>query len=197
MKNITLAVLILVFAFEADTQTLNTADTSGKGKAGIFVSSNALFLRDFTVANYSFAYGTYGINNRVDLYGGVSTTTLLGQTQVSAGGGANMNIVKTKLFSVSDYVIASTPITHRADGCGLVVFNSVIVSKSLGKVTPYSGFSATIPLGDIQNKLFTGASTTYNVPVGIMIPKGKFAYFAEYNFGRAVKTVSVGVAFTP
>jgi len=197
MKNITVSILILAFAVAAGAQTMNTAETSGKGKIGGFVSTNALILRDFTTANYSFAFATYGITNRIDAYAGASTTTLLGQTQVSVGGGANVNVIKTKLVSVSNYFIISAPLTRRADGCGLVVFNSVIVSKNLGKVTPYSGWSATVPLGNTQNKLFTGASTAYNVPVGVMIPKGKFAYFAEYNFGHTVQAVGVGVAFTP
>jgi len=133
----------------------------------------------------------------VDLYGGVSATTVVGQTQTQLGGGANVNIVKTKFVRLSDYFILSMPITRRVDSCDLTVFNSVIVSKTLGKVTPYLGWSATIPLGNTADKLFSGPSTVYNVPVGIMIPKGKLAYFAEYNFGQTVRTVGFGVSFAP
>jgi hypothetical protein len=192
-----LMLFFMGMAIIAHSQTLNIADTSGKGKAGMFVASSALFIRNFTTADYSFTYGVYGLTNRVDLYAGAAQTTLLGRTQVAASGGANVNLLKKKWISVSNYSILSLPLNSRSDSSKLTLFNAVIASKAVGKVTLYSGYSATLPLGDTQGKLFTPPSVIHNVPVGVMIPNGKFAYFAEYNFGGTVKALGFGVAFTP
>lgn len=194
-KNMTL--IFVGMTVFAHSQTLNIAETNGKGKVGMFAASSVLLIRNFTTADYSFAYGVYGINKRTDLYAGVTQTTLIGHTQLATSGGANVNLLKKKGVSLSDYAILSIPLNQRSDSSRLLLFNAVIASRPIGKVTPYVGYSATLPLGNTRDKLFTPASVVHNVPVGIMIPKGKFAYFAEYNFGGAVKTAGFGVAFTP
>jgi hypothetical protein len=197
MKNF---IAVFVFAPALVAQTLNIAETSGKGKYGVFVASNALVVKDFTTLPYSFADIYYGVTNRVDLYAGMSSATVFGQTQNNVFGGANVNVLKTKYVSVSNYTLVSTPINKHKDATGATVFTAAILSKTLGKtsrIIPYTGYSATIPVGNAQDKLFTAPTTIHNFPMGVMIPKGKLSYFVEYNFGAAVKTVSVGVSFTP
>lgn len=189
-------VIMAMFSLANFGQTLNVAKTGGKGKIGGFVGTNALFIRDFTTAAYTYGELCYGVTDRFDVYVGGNSTTLFGQTQNAANAGWNANLLN-KWVSVSNFTLVSTPLNKRQDSSEIAVFSAIVVSKDLGWFTPYSGVSALVPLGDRQNKLFSSATTTYNVPVGVMIPKGKFAYFAEYNFGGAVKTVGFGVAYTP
>lgn len=189
-------VVLAMVSFVGFGQTLNVAKTGGKGKVCGFVGTNALFIRDLTTAAYTYVELCYGVTDRVDVYVGGSSTTLFGQTQNAANVGWNANLFN-KWVSVSNFTLVSSPLNKRQDSSEVAVFSAIVVSKDLGWFTPYSGFSALAPLGDRQNKQFSSATTTYNVPVGVMIPKGKFAYFAEYNFGGAVKIVGFGVAYTP
>jgi hypothetical protein len=175
---------------------MNTAETSGKGKLGIFASGNALLVKNSDNAGYSFTYTTYGLNSRIDLYAGAAATTIKRKTQIYASGGANVNIIKNKVVSVSDYFIFSTPITNRAQGTGLIIFHAIIVSHNFKRITAYSGYSVTAAVGDKENKIFTPPSAVNNVPIGFAISKGKFAYYLEYGFGKAVKTAGVGASIT-
>lgn len=196
MKNQMLLIALLSgLAMSANAQTLNVAETSGKGKWGAFVGSNALLIKDFTTAAYSWGCGVYGLNNRTDVYAGVASTTLLGQTQNAAMVGWNVNLLKSKVVSVSNFTLVTTPVHKRSEASEAVVFTSVVVSKNLGKVTPYSGYSVTLPIGDKADKLFTPPSPVHNIPVGVMIPKGKLAFFTEYNYGRTTKTLGVGLGY--
>jgi len=199
-KMMNFIVLTSFFVLSLTAQTLNIANTVGAGKQGGFASSNILVVKDFTTLPYSFGSFYYGLSDRVDLYAGASTTTVLGQTQNAVFGGANVNVLKTRYVRGSSYTLVSTPLNKRDMATGATVFTAAILSKTItetSKFVPYVGYSTTIPIGNAQDKLFTASSTVHNIPVGLMIPKGKMAYFVEYNYGPAVQSVGIGVSFTP
>jgi len=197
--------LILSFmglAMFAQAQTLTTAETIGKGKSSVLLASSALVVKDFTTLSFSFVQGVYGVHPKVDLYGGVNVTTALGQAQTSVTGGANINLLKSKVVSVSAFNLLTTPVNRRSDASAATWFLAAVVSRDLHVsklgLTGYAGYSATVPLGrKLEDKLFTPPSPVYNLPVGVVIPKGKFAIFAEYNYGRTVKAASLGLAYNP
>jgi hypothetical protein len=195
-----LIMLAVISVLATAGQTMNIANTVGAGKKGVFGSSNTLVMKNFTTTPFTFGSVYYGANDRVDIYAGASTTTVLGQTQNAVFGGANVTVFKSRFVSGSSYTLVSTPLNKRGDASPATVFTAAIVSKTISetsKVIPYTGYSATIPIGNAEGKLFTAPSTVHNIPVGLMIPKGKMSYFVEYNYGRTVQTVGIGVSFTP
>ena len=181
----------------ANAQTMVTGDTMGKNKAALFASSNALVVKDYTTLTATTVQYWRGITNRVDAFAGVTLTTALGQQQAGITGGANINLAKTKLVSVSLFNTLSTPLHRRQDASAATWFAAGVVSHTFGKDGPttYSGFSATVPIGHTADKLFTPPSVIYNVPVGVAIPKGKLLFFVEYDLGRKVQTGGLGVAY--
>jgi len=187
---------------DAHAQTLTTAETLGKGKSSVLVASNAIIVKDFTTLSYSFAQGVYGVGNKVDAYGGVGITTAFGQAQASLTGGANINLLKSKKVSMSTFNLLTIPLNRRVDAATVTWFTAVVASrdlhlKKLGLVG-YTGYSVTVPVGhNLADKLFTPPSPVYNIPIGVLIPKGKFGLFVEGDYGRQVKTVSVGLAYNP
>jgi hypothetical protein len=184
-------------AILANAQTMVTGDTLGKDKASLFVSSNALVVKDFTVLTASTLQYWRGVTNRVDAFAGATLTTALGQKQAGITGGANINLAKTKQLSVSMFNSLSTPLHRRRDSSAVICFAAGVVSHTFSKDGPsvYSGFSATVPVGHTANKLFTPASALYNIPVGLAIPKGKWLIFVEYDFGRTLQTGGLGSAY--
>lgn len=172
------------------------ADTMGKGKIAAFVSANAVVMKDFTTASFSNAQLWYGLTNRVDAFVGASEITLLGQEQTAVTIGGNVNLFKSKILSLSSFNTLSAPVNHRADACGTIWFTALVVSKDFKKLIPYGGYAVTVPLGQVEGKLFTPPKLTHNFPLGVMIPKGKFAFFAEYNFGRQQQIGGLAVAYT-
>ncbi len=189
--------LIIIGAFKiANGQTMVTADTSGKGKVSYFTATNALAVKDFTTLSLSMGQVWYGVNNRVDVFAGVSDTAVFGKHQVAAMIGGNINLLKSKTVSVSTFHALSAPVTRRDEGSPLW-FASVVASRNIGKVVGYTGYSANVPLGNSANKLFTPTGIVHNIPVGIAIPKGKWMWFVEYNFGKTTQTAGIGISFTP
>lgn len=193
---IVLALIIIGALKTACGQTMITADTLGKGKVSYFATSNALVVKDFTTLSLSMGQVWYGLNNKTDIFAGVSDTAVFGKHQFAMMGGANINLIKSKTVSISTFHTLSVPMNRRADG-GPLWFASVVASRNIGKVVGYTGYSANIPLGKSADKLFTPADVVHNIPIGIAIPKGKWMIFAEYNFGKTVQTAGIGISWTP
>lgn len=186
-----------------NAQTLTTAQTIGKGKRAIFFSSNALQVKEFATLGYSYGQAIFGINDRLDLYVGPGFTTVFGRGQASVGVGANTNLLKSDVVSISTYNILSTPLNARRDGSSLLYFSSLVVSKNFKVLgygfSGYTGYSLLAPIGKNRaEKLFTPPRTFHFVPVGVMFPLGKrFAVFVEYNHGNPLRTKSLGIAYSP
>lgn len=194
---VTTLVLGLLIARTAFGQTMVTADTLGKGKIAGFAAVNALAVKDFTTLGLSMAQIWYGVNNRTDAFAGISDTVVFGQHQAALMAGGNLNLLKSKQVSVSTFHAVSAPFTRRTDACRAMWFASVVASRSFGKLTAYTGYSANIPLGNTADKLFTPAETVHNLPLGVFIPKGKWGYFVEYNYGPKVQAFGLGISFAP
>jgi len=139
----------------------------------------------------------YGLTNKADVFAGASDTAVFGKHQAAAMLGGNINLLKSKAISISTFQVLFIPLNRRADACSTLWFAAFIASKNFGKVTGYTGYSANIPIGNTADKLFTPAKTVHNLPIGIFIPKGKWGYFVEYNYGPQVQTLGVGVSFAP
>lgn len=196
MKKIAM-MLFAGLAMLANAQVQVTADTMGKGKTALFVSSNALVVKHYTTLTATTAQYWRGLTNRVDAFVGVTLTTALGQQQAGVTGGANINLLKTKLVSASAFNTLTTPLHRRQDASAAIWFAAGVVSHTFGKDGPsvYSGFTATVPLGHTEGRLFTPALPLYNVPMGLAVPKGKWLIFIEYDFGRTLQTGGLGAAY--
>jgi len=195
-----LALLVLALTPAAHSQTMTTAETLGRGKSAVFASANALVVKDYTVLTSDYVQWIHGLNNRVDFYGGLGVTTALGQAQANVSGGANINLVKSRIVSVSSYDLLTTAVHRRNDSSAALFFTSIVVSRNFtaGKtlITPYSGYSWLIPLGTGGvDRLFTPPTTFHNVPLGLAITAGKLTWFVEYNLGRRLRTGGVGIAW--
>ncbi len=190
------AITVLLLVTDAFGQTQVTADTMGKGNDAMFISSNALVVKDYGTLTVTTLQYWRGLTNRVDAFAGITLTTAFGQQQASVTGGANINLLKTKLVSVSAFNTLATPLHRRQDASAATWFAAGVVSHDFHVATLYTGYSATVPIGHTADKLFTPPSVVHNVPVGIAIPKGKLLVFVEYNFGKAVQTAGLGVAYT-
>ena len=188
--------LIIILAANAHCQIMVTGETLGKGKISYFAAANALRVKDIATLSLSMGQVWYGATDKVDVFGGISDTTAFGQHQFAGMAGANINLLKTKAVAISTFHTLSAPMNRRADGSPLW-FAAVVASRNIGKVVGYTGYSASVPLGNSADKLFTPASTVHNIPLGVAIPKGKYLVFVEYNFGRRVQTFGIGISFTP
>ena len=195
-----LIIATLFLASCANAQVLNIADTLGKGKVGVFAGTSALLVRDFTTINWSFAEAIYGVNDRFDVYAGMSTTTLLGQTQVAPVVGANINILKSKVVNVSLFNILAIPMHRRQESSKVAWFTSVVASRTIqtGDYSwyAYTGYSAYVPIGNRANTLFTPPGPVHNAPLGVAMPIGKWMIFAEYNLGGVQKIAAIGLSRT-
>jgi hypothetical protein len=196
-KHLALALLVLGLAMSANAQVQSTAETMGKGKFAAFVSANAIVVKDFTTMSFSSAQLWYGLTNRADVFAGTSETTLLGQEQTAVMVGGNINLLKSKVLSLSAFNTLSAPLNRRRDACGATWFTALVVSKDFKKLTPYGGYAVTLPLGHVEGKLFTPAEPMHNIPVGFAKPIGKHIFvFAEYNFGRKQQVAGLALAYT-
>ena len=191
----------LLFCVAANAQVQVIADTMGKGKTAYFIAGNILTAQDLPTVSFAVAQYWYGATKRIDVFGGATAATLLGQTQLGLSAGANINLLKSKIVSVSAFNTLSAALHRRRDSCGAIWFTALVASKNLrvGKFefSPYFGYSVAVPLAHTTDKLFSPPEPVHNVPVGVMIPKGKFAFFAEYDFGRVQTVAGIGIAYTP
>lgn len=188
--------LLIILALNAHCQTMVTGETLGKGKVALFGATNALRVKDFTTLSLSMGQVLYGATDRIDVFAGASDTAVYGQHQFATMAGGNINIIKKKAVAISTFHALSVPVNRRADGSPLW-FASLVASRNIGKIVGYTGYSANVSLGNGADKLFTPASAVYNIPLGVAIPKGKYLVFVEYNFGRQVQTLGIGISFTP
>ncbi|MCL5435755.1 MAG: hypothetical protein M1275_01610 [Patescibacteria group bacterium] len=197
---IILRATVLGLASIATAQVQVTADTLGRGKTAFFATGNALVVKDYTTQTFSSVQYWYGAADRIDVFGGIAATTALGQVQFGPVIGANVNLLKSKAFNVSAFNTLTTPFHRRQDACDVLWLTALVVSRGVRvngfEFTPYTGYAVTVPMGHIEDKLFTPPEPAHNVPMGVMIPRGKFAFFAEYNFGRAQQIAGVGAAYT-
>jgi len=189
--------VLFTLAFSALGQTMVTAETLGKGKVAGFAAINALAVKDFTTLGLSMAQVWYGVSGRTDVFAGMSDTVVFGQHQAALMAGGNLNLLKSKQVSISTFHAFSAPLTRRADACHALWFASIVASRNLGKFTAYTGYSANLPLGNANDKLFTPAETVHNLPLGVFIPKGKWGIFVEYNYGPKVQGLGLGISFAP
>ncbi len=188
--------LIIILAMQAHCQTMVTGETLGKGKVALFGATNALHVKDFTTLGLSMGQVWYGVTNRIDMFGGISDTAVYGQHQLAAMAGGSINLLKTKQVSVATFHALSVPVNRREDGSPQW-FASLVASRNIGKVVGYTGYSTNIPLGHSEGKLFTSANVVHNIPIGIAIPRGKWMWFVEYNFGKTTQTFGLGLSWTP
>ncbi len=193
---IILALIIIGALKTACGQTMVTAETLGKGKVSYFAAANALRVKDIATLSLSMGQVWYGATDKVDVFGGISDTTAFGQHQFAGMAGANINLLKTKAVAISTFHTLSAPMNRRADGSPLW-FAALVASRNFGKLAGYTGYSANIPLGNTADKLFTPADVVHNIPVGLAIPKGKWMWFVEYNFGKTTQAFGLGLSWTP
>ncbi|MBI4053716.1 MAG: hypothetical protein HY397_00125 [Candidatus Doudnabacteria bacterium] len=178
---------------------MTTAETLGQGKSAFFVSANALFVKDYTTLSNSFAQYIYGVNNRVDLYLGPGVVTAFGQKQAYFSAGANLNLVKSRVASLSSFNLLSTACHRRADASRVLWLSALIVSHNfrLGKLpaSGYGGYSVLVPSGpNKEEKLFTPPQTFHNMPLGLSVTLKKLTWFVEYNYGKRQRTIGLGLA---
>jgi hypothetical protein len=181
-------------------QAVQIADTIGKGKKVLFVSPSAIVAKDFTTLAYSFAQVGYGVSTRADVYVGASENVVFGQKQTAIIGGANVTLFRPGPVSVSAYNQVGTALNRRKDAATATLYSALLVSLTLNekkpnRPTPYTGYSVLVPLGNTEGKVFTPSEPMHNIPIGIMIPRGHWALFAEYGFGKKQQTVSMGVGY--
>ncbi len=192
---------VLLMNVAASAQTLTIAETIGKKKKSFFVAATALVAEDFTTLAFPYSQVVYGVSERLDLYGGVGTTTALGRTQASLIFGCNLNLLQHSRFSVSTFNQIITGLNDRSDSSPAIWFNSTVVSRPLdfipGGLMGYSGYNLTIPVGDSEGKLFTPEEVLHNVPIGVMIPFRGKALFVEYGWGNKLQVVGIGIAIGP
>lgn len=196
MKTLAILTAALGLAIPAGAQVQVIADTMGKGKVAGFVTTNAIAVKDFTTLSFSGAQAWYGLARRADVFAGASETVALGQKQTTLGFGGNVNLLKSRMFSLSTFQAFTVPLNRRADASGALWLTSLVASKDLKKLIPYVGYAVTIPLGQCKDKLFTPPEPAHNIPVGLAIPAGKLLIFVEYNFGKKQQIAGVGIAYT-
>ncbi|OGE83361.1 MAG: hypothetical protein A2846_02775 [Candidatus Doudnabacteria bacterium RIFCSPHIGHO2_01_FULL_49_9] len=201
IKILAIWLLLWLASSAAQAQTLTTAETIGKGKMSYFAASNALVAKDFTTLHYGYGQVVYGINDRVDLYAGPGVITAFGRSQVNVTAGANVNLWKRGI-AISSFNLLTTGLTKRSESANWLWLNSTVVSKNVKisriAFTAYSGYSFLVPFGpEKEFKLFTPPTTQKNIPIGAMIPIGKHAVFAEYNYGKQTQAISIGFSYAP
>lgn len=201
LRNVLMLMLLSAGLFG---QTLNTPTTMGKGKLGLFVGPNAVLAEGAPRGAFSYGCLVYGATERLDLYGCATHTTLLGQTQFTTTPGFNLNLLKSRTVNLSAFQLLNVPVNRRTDGSE-TYFGAILAGRDfrLGAATlsPYVGFSSTVPLGNPDGKLFSSPVPVLNVPVGLAVPVGRFLLLVEYGFpvrfeGTSTKTVGIGMAYT-
>jgi hypothetical protein len=193
---IKIILVLMGLAALANAQIQSTAEVLGKGKSALFASFNAYTAKDSDTATTTILQYWHGVTDRVDVFAGTNFTSISGEKQIGANAGANINLVKTRAVSVSAFNMLSVPLNRRSDASAATWFAAAIASHDFHVVAVYGGYSATIPVGHISGRLFTSADVIHNFPVGIAIPRGKWAAYVEYNFGRKTQLGGLGIAYT-
>lgn len=195
-----MAVLItFTFASQVSAQVLVTGETGGKNNQAVFVSANGLFPKGLELLN---TYGQFvcGWTDRFDVmvvYGNISA---LGETQNYVGFGWNANLLRRDqaFFDVSFFNVITTPLHRRDEASTVLTTPALVVSRPVTvggrQLGLYTGLNATIPLGQVKDKLFTPPETFWNVPVGVSTNiTSKWSLYVETDLGPNLKTVGLGL----
>ena len=176
-------------------QLLMTGETIGRNKAMVFFSPSLVWAVNSPKSTFSFGQVMYGLNNRVDIAFGVSLSTVLGQRQFGVIAGTNVNMLKTKVLSLSTWQNFGTGLHHRKESCDIWWYPSLVISRNFKNITVYGGYAVTIPIGNIKDKLFTSNDVIHDIPMGISWTKGKSSLFSEYNYGPKYSVIAIGYGY--
>lgn len=209
MKLTTVVLMALIVASVSFAQVMSTADTLGKGKNALFLGTAPTWVSGGDMGTANFVQVWHGFTDRIDGFCGVAVFTVPDQAQANGLCGINANLVQVKpkddpkapsKFSVSTFQMVATGLHARKDSSTFWWYPAVIANTNVpvGKTTlsPYVGYAVTVPVGNIENKVFTFDQPVHNVPVGLAITRGRFVFFAEYDVpvhGPKVNVAAVGM----
>jgi hypothetical protein len=187
------AFAVLLCARCAAAQVLTTGDTIGKGKTGMLLTENGVFVDDVRL---NIAYGELvrGLSSRFDLYIAGGATTTEGETQAWVGSGGNLHVLSFRRLSVSAYNVASVALTRRDEACDVLLNSALVASVSAGsRVFLYSGVNSLIPIGHRARGVFTPPDSKFNVPIGATVLFGRWGLWGEFDAGP-LHALGVGVS---
>ncbi len=193
------ACIILCSVGQLQAQILATGETGGKGSKALLLTANGSFTE--SADSFSpYAQFIYGANPRTDLLVSAGTVTTLGKTQGFVAGGALFQLLKRDRFllDVASFNLFSTPINRRDEACGVLYTTAIIASHPIriagNTAAIYSGITFLIPLGTVEDKLFTPPEVQVLVPIGfsINLPK-KWVLYGEFDAGADLKLAGIGL----
>jgi hypothetical protein len=158
------------------------------------VSDNVIYPGD-GIPSLNIAYGMWarGLHQRFDLLLSGGETTTDGASQVWAGAGGNLRLLKIGNVAASLFTIASVPFTRRGEACDVFFNPALVVSAPVGtKMFVYSGVNSLVPVGHRARGIFTPPTTKVNVPVGATYTVGSWGLWAEMDAGP-LHAVGVGL----
>lgn len=160
-----------------------TAETSGKGKTTYIGSLNLNRYAGYDGTG-GYVWIGRGVSDAVDIFtiDGWSTVEGAG-TQFWVGAGVNYHFAKIGPVDAAIYQYVTTPVNKRKEASTALYDAALLVSTHVGKIVPYVGYNAVIPLGDKGTAMFTPPKVEYNVPVGVALPVGKGFLYVEADFG--------------
>ena len=195
-----LVILVLAACAPAQAQVLTTAETLGRGNAGVLLSENRIFVDG---ARLHLAVGQYvrGLSNRFDLYlvGGTTRTDdeagARVLTQAWLGAGGNVALGQWNGFRASAFGVVSAPLNRRNQASVVLANPALVVSRTVVKnrLAMYTGVNALVPIGHRDRGWFTPPDTKINVPAGALLMLGKWGVFAEADIGY-LKALGFGLS---
>lgn len=201
LRGFFLASILLGFVFVGNVgaQVLATGETGGKGGQAVFLTANGLYPEGLSLFNANVQY-SFGLTDKVDvvaIYGNISA---LGENQHYAGFGWNVNLLKRNqaLVDVSFFNTVTFPVSRRSESSTVLLTPALVVSRPVtiaGRtVAIYTGLNSVVPIGNIQDKLFTPPETLLNVPAGVsVVLSKKWVTYVEYDYGSNLSSVGVGI----
>ena len=193
-QRLTVAALLCLWAPRAlEAQVLTTAETLGKGKAGLLLSHNVYVIGDGPNYNIAYVLWAKGLTDRYDLYLSAGESTTEGNTQIFVGGGGNLRLFRVKKVAVSLFSVASVALNRRDEACQVLFNPALVASVPIGpKLTVYSGLNGLIPIGDRARGIYTPTTAIANVPFGAAYAIGPWGLWGEADFGH-LRAVGVGL----
>jgi hypothetical protein len=195
-----LLVLVLGACTTAHAQVLTTAETLGRGNAGVLLSENRIFVDG---ARLHLMVGQYvrGLSGRFDLYLVAGTTRTDDEAGVSVltqawlGAGGNLGLGQWNGFRASLFGVVSAPVNRRDQASVLLANPALVVSRTVVKnrLVMYTGVNALVPIGYRARGWFTPPDTKVNVPAGALVMFGKWGVFAEADIGH-LKALGFGLS---
>lgn len=191
--------IIGLFPYSLSAQALATGETGGKGGRAILVSANGITPEGLELYNFYGQY-IYGLTDWLDLgpvYGNISA---LGQAQHYLGFGWNARLLKRNqvFFDVSFFGVVTTPLNQRSNSSVILTAPALIISRPVtigeSSISLYSGFNTNIPLGNVQDKLFTPPDLIWNVPIGFSrAVSERWLLFAEVDVHSRIEALGLGL----